>query len=59
MNCDNDTGLLQNTDRILRASKELGALRNKTGDEVTAILDCKASDLKKKLNRLHHESGKV
>lgn len=48
----------QNTDRILRASKELGALRNKTGDEVTVILDCKASDLKKKLDQLHHESGK-
>jgi hypothetical protein len=50
---------LQNTDRILRASKKLGALRNKTGDEVTVILDCKASDLKKKLDWLHHESGKV
>ncbi|PNF16323.1 hypothetical protein B7P43_G10836, partial [Cryptotermes secundus] len=48
----------QHTDSILRASKELGALRNKTSDEVTVILDCKASDLKKKLDWLHHESDK-
>jgi hypothetical protein len=53
------TVLLQNTARSLSTSKELGALHNKTSDEVALILDCKACDLKKKLDRLRHESGKV
>jgi hypothetical protein len=34
-------------------------LRNKTGDDITAILDCKATDLKKNLDQLHHDSNKV
>lgn len=55
--------LLQNADSILRAStkypKEMGALRNKSGDEIIVILDCKATDLKKKLDQLRHESNKV
>ena len=55
--------LLQNVDSILTAStkypKEMGALRNKTGDVIIVILDCKATDLKKKLDQLHHESNKV
>ncbi|KDR09111.1 Coiled-coil domain-containing protein 151 [Zootermopsis nevadensis] len=53
----------QNTDSILRATmkypKEMGALRNKkSGDEIIVVLDCKATDLKKKLDQLHHESKK-
>lgn len=55
--------LLQNADRIIKASakypKEMGALRNKTGDEIIVILDCKVTDLKKKLDQLRHESKKV
>jgi hypothetical protein len=55
--------LLQRVDGILRAStkypKEMCALRNKTGDDITVTLDYKATDLKKKLDQLHHDSNKV
>jgi len=55
--------LLQKVDSILTAStkypKEMCALRNKTGDDIAVILDCKANDLKKKLDQLHHDSNKV
>ncbi|PSN45156.1 hypothetical protein C0J52_03936 [Blattella germanica] len=52
----------QNFDTILRARskypKEAGALRNKSAEEVVTLLDCKATDLKKKLDLLRHESTK-
>ena len=38
--------------------KEIGGLRNKSGEEVIKQLDCKATDLKKKLDLLRHESKK-
>lgn len=44
----------------MKYPKEMGALRNKkSGDEIIVVLDCKATDLKKKLDQLHHESKKV
>ncbi|GFG29927.1 hypothetical protein Cfor_09945 [Coptotermes formosanus] len=52
----------ENVDSVLKAStkypKEMGALRNKTGDDIIVILDCRVTDLKKKLDQLHHESHK-
>ncbi|KAJ9583182.1 hypothetical protein L9F63_022482 [Diploptera punctata] len=52
----------QNVQTVLRASakypKEIGGLRKKSGEEIVKQLDCKATDLNKRLDLLRHESLK-
>nr|CAD7400192.1 unnamed protein product [Timema cristinae] len=39
-----------------RPTKDIMALKNKTGDEVVTVLDCKVIDMQKKLDLVRHQS---
>nr|CAD7197578.1 unnamed protein product [Timema douglasi] len=39
-----------------RPTKDIMALKNKTGDEVATVLDCKVIDMQKKLDLVRHQS---
>nr|CAD7256230.1 unnamed protein product [Timema shepardi] len=39
-----------------RPTKDIMALKNKTGDEVVTVLDCKVIDMQKKLDLIRHQS---